>query len=145
MKNDPNVVWGDVNLAEAPIRTAADGTPLNPGQGGWPTLRYFNAETGVGGAKVEQKTGLKICDEFKEPARMLEATKESMKMCNAGTGAGCDEEQLEFIGAWKGKPADALAAEVARIEDLLSEETQKKLKKQTKLLAKVSALAHDEL
>ena len=76
---------------------------------------------------------------------MVEATKESMKMCNAGTGAGCDEEQLEFIGAWKGKPADALAAEVARIEDLLSEETQKKLKKQTKLLAKVSALAHDEL
>ena len=98
MKNDPNVVWGDVNLAEAPIRTAADGTPLNPGQGGWPTLRYFNAETGVGGAKVEQKTGLKICDEFKEPARMVEATKESMKMCNAGTGAGSkDFSRMSFV------------------------------------------------
>ena len=138
-------MWGDVNLREAQIRTAADGTPLNPGMGGWPTLRYFNAETGVGGAVVEQKTSQKICDEFKVPERMVEATKECMKMCNAATGAGCDEEQLEYINTWKGLGADAVAAEVARIEDLLSEETQKKMKKQTKLLAKVSKLAHDEL
>ena len=60
-------------------------------------------------------------------------------------GAGCDEEQLEYINTWKGQGADAVAAEAARIEDLLSEETQKKMKKQTKLLAKVSKLAHDEL
>lgn len=145
MKNDPNVVFGDINLREAPIRTAADGTALNPGMGGWPTLRYFNAETGVGGAIVEQKTNQKICDEFKVGARMIEATKECMKMCDAKTGKGCDEEQLAFFDTWKGKGQEELAAEVARIEDLLSETTQKKMKKQTKLLAKLSALGHDEL
>ena len=54
MKDDPLVVFGDVNLRDAPIRSAADGTALNPGMGGWPTLRYFNSETGPGGAVVEQ-------------------------------------------------------------------------------------------
>ena len=36
-------MFGDVNLKEGPVRVAADGTPQNPGAGGWPTLRYFNA------------------------------------------------------------------------------------------------------
>jgi len=28
------------------------GTPQNPGAGGWPTLRYFNTDTGYGGKKI---------------------------------------------------------------------------------------------
>ena len=39
--NDNNVAFGDVNLAEAQIRGNH-----NPGAGGWPTIRYFNQETG---------------------------------------------------------------------------------------------------
>mmetsp|Transcript_57714 Transcript_57714/g.135770 ORF Transcript_57714/g.135770 Transcript_57714/m.135770 type:complete len:86 (+) Transcript_57714:305-562(+) len=38
------------------------------GAGGWPTLKYFNAETGVQGAKYVQKTGQKVCDEMKVPS-----------------------------------------------------------------------------
>jgi len=52
-KNE-DVVFADVNLKEAPIR----GPPYNPGAGGWPTIRYFNAKTGPDGAPYEKKTDL---------------------------------------------------------------------------------------
>jgi len=147
MKDDPLVVFGDVNLREAPIRSAADGTPLNPGMGGWPTLRYFNSETGPGGAVVEQNTKQKICDEFKDGARMVEATKASMKICDAVSGAGCDPDEVTYFDAWREQGKGAIAAEAARLADLLSEETQKKMQGETRLLAKLSKSlgANDEL
>lgn len=114
--------------------------------GGWPTLLYFNSETGVGGARVEQKTSGKICDEFKDGGRMIEATKDCMKICDAKTGAGCDADEVAFFDTWRAQGAGAISDEMARITDLLTEETQKKMQKQTKLLAKLSKLAaHDEL
>ena len=70
-KNDEGVVFGDVNLREGRVTQSRDGTPQNPGAGGWPTLRYYNADTGPGGAPVERITNQKICDEFKIPQRMI--------------------------------------------------------------------------
>ena len=49
-KTDEGVVFGDVNLREGRVTQIRDGTPQNPGAGGWPTLRYYNADTGPGGA-----------------------------------------------------------------------------------------------
>ena len=49
-KDDAGVVFGDVNLREGRVTQSRDGTPQNPGAGGWPTLRYYNADTGPGGA-----------------------------------------------------------------------------------------------
>ena len=73
-KDDAGVVFGDVNLRESRVTQSRDGTPQNPGAGGWPTLRYYNADTGPGGAPVERITTQKICDEFKIPQRMIVAT-----------------------------------------------------------------------
>lgn len=42
---NPDVEFGDVAVGER-----IDG-PHNPGSGGWPTIRYFNKETGVAGEK----------------------------------------------------------------------------------------------
>ncbi len=70
-KDDAGVVFGDVNLREGRVTQSRDGTPQNPGAGGWPTLRYYNADTGPGGAPVERITNQKICDEFKIPQRMI--------------------------------------------------------------------------
>lgn len=39
--NNSQVVFGDINLSEQPIRGN-----YNPGAGGWPTIRYFNQRTG---------------------------------------------------------------------------------------------------
>ena len=73
-RNDEGVVFGDVNLREGHVTQSRDGTPQNPGAGGWPTLRYYNADTGPGGAPVERITNQKICDEFKIPQRMTPCT-----------------------------------------------------------------------
>lgn len=133
-----------MNLRDAQVRVAADGTPQNPGMGGWPTLRYFNKETGPGGAVVPQKTGGKICDEFKVPARMIEAVRDCMKVCDAATGEGCDDAEKAFFAAWKGRGAAAIKAELASIDDALSEATRKKLESDRNLLAKLVAASGGE-
>jgi len=38
------------------------------GRGGWPTLKYFNKQTGVAGAKYVQKQEGPVCEEMKVPA-----------------------------------------------------------------------------
>ena len=55
-----NVVFGDVNLQDAGNIPGKFGA----GQGGWPTVRYFNAETGYDGAPYKQKTSKSMCDEL---------------------------------------------------------------------------------
>lgn len=55
-----DVSFGDVNLEEVDIR----GPPHNPGRQGWPTIRYFNKETGISGADYVKKTNKPICKEL---------------------------------------------------------------------------------
>lgn len=38
--------------------------PFLPGSGGWPTVRYFNKETGYGGKAYPKKTDKAMCDEL---------------------------------------------------------------------------------
>ena len=70
----------------------------------------------------------------------------SRKVCDAVTKAGCDEDEAAYLDAWRGDAA-ARDAEAARLDDLLSDATQKKMKAQRKLLAKLAkvAAAKDEL
>ena len=42
---NPDVAFGDVNLAEDQVRETPVGGDHNPGAGGWPTVKYFNKET----------------------------------------------------------------------------------------------------
>lgn len=46
------------------------GTPQYAGEGGWPTIRYFNWWTGYGGAGYLQKTPLSVCDELSDLGRL---------------------------------------------------------------------------
>jgi len=55
------VSFADVNLSS---QNVGRGPPNNPGAGGWPTIRYFNQETGIDGASYEKKTGKSVCDEL---------------------------------------------------------------------------------
>jgi len=56
---NPAVSFGDINLSEEQIRGNH-----NPGAGGWPTVKYFNKQTGYDGQKYEQKTSDRICEEL---------------------------------------------------------------------------------
>ena len=47
------------NLSEEQVRGNH-----NPGAGGWPTIKYFNEETGVEGKAYTKKTSGAMCDEL---------------------------------------------------------------------------------
>ncbi len=46
------------------------------GAGGWPTLKFFNKETGLQGKNYVQKTSQKVCDEMKVPTMVAAWIKE---------------------------------------------------------------------
>ena len=61
------------------------------------------------------------------------------------TKAGCDDDEVEYLDTWRGDAA-ARDAEAARLDDLMSDATQKKMKAQRKLLAKLAKVStKDEL
>ena len=51
------------------------------GQGGWPTLKYFNKETGLAGAKYVQQTDKRVCDEMKDAAMVTAQVKAPCSSC----------------------------------------------------------------
>ena len=57
------MVFGDVNLRADPIRQI-HGTDIPVGTGGWPYMRYFNADTGYEGKQYEKQTSDRICVEL---------------------------------------------------------------------------------
>lgn len=116
------MVFGDVNLSENPIREAADGTQLNPGAGGWPTVRYFNKATGVGGAAYVKKTDKAMCDELKDVDNMITAVEEaaSTSVCSVADGAGCSDKEKDYIAKWKtGKTMEDYEKQEVRLQNML--------------------------
>mmetsp|Transcript_41955 Transcript_41955/g.85683 ORF Transcript_41955/g.85683 Transcript_41955/m.85683 type:complete len:88 (-) Transcript_41955:316-579(-) len=61
-----------VVLAEVNCREARDLAKIHQaGAGGWPTLKYFNKETGVAGLKYTQLTKDRVCEEMKKPEAVV--------------------------------------------------------------------------
>jgi len=61
---DDAVVFGDINLRNNGPRVGPNGGSLEPGKGGWPTVRYFNKETGYDGNAYTKVTNSKMCEEL---------------------------------------------------------------------------------
>jgi len=124
-QNNSLVAFGDVNLQEAPI-----GGPYQAGAGGWPTVRYFNKETGVGGAPYKKKTDGAMCDELGKDSYMTEyVTEQGMtSACDASSGEACTERELDFIGKWRGKPSADIAAQVTRLRGMAAGSMKSDLK-----------------
>lgn len=99
-----------------------NGKSQNPGAGGWPTLRYFNAKTGYEGAACPKKTEEAMCDEFGKPANMQACVEEmsGASLCDIAKPDGCTEKQVAYIEKWKTKGADAAKKEMARLEKIVA-------------------------
>jgi len=114
--NDNNVAFGDVNLAEHQIRGNH-----NPGAGGWPTIKYFNQETGYEGAAYEKKTSKSMCDELGDIEYMRAYIKDKSPACSIDdTSTGCSDKEIEFIQKWKSKDTSAVTKELGRLENMRS-------------------------
>lgn len=61
------MVFGEVNVRDDRMLGQKNGA----GQGGWPTLKYFNKDTGPEGMKYQQKTDQRVCEEMKD-SKMVE-------------------------------------------------------------------------
>lgn len=107
--------FGDVNLKEEPIRD------YGAGKGGWPTIRYFNKETGPEGAPYEKKTDQAMCDELgpKGDDYMTMYVEEAGKtsLCSL-SGAGCDEKSQKYIEKMKEKGAEEQKKQFERLSKM---------------------------
>jgi hypothetical protein len=128
--SNSDVVFGDVNLSEDQVRDI-NGEPQNPGQGGWPTLRYFNKETGYGGAKYVQKTGKRICEEMKDPDMVEAWVQEQGKtsLCSIADGnPGCSEREVGYITKAAGKSAEDRTKQLRRLSGMADKKMAPKAK-----------------
>lgn len=146
--SNDDVAFADINLQEAQIRGSH-----NPGRGGWPTIKYFNKETGYGGAHYKQKTDKSMCDELgPNESYMQEYVEEAGKasLCSL-EGKGCNEKEVDFIAKWKDKSAVEIAAEADRLEGMKGRPMRQKVKQwqnaRVRILQKLrtTASGNDEL
>lgn len=123
------------------------GPPHNPGAGGWPTLRYFNKETGIDGKTYEQKTGMRVCDEMKELNYMYDFIEEQGNtfLCSAVDGKGCNPEEMAFIEMLKD---DTLESYKEQLEELESDDGRTSYQEKKRKILKqfvANSEVHEEL
>lgn len=115
----------------------------------WPTIRYFNKETGKDGAPYEKKTDKAMCDELGDLDTMMEYIEEAAgtSLC-ALDGSGCDERSLNYLEKMKVKSKEDLEGQLKRLQGMegnsMKRELKDWLKKRIKLL-KTLVASHDEL
>jgi len=101
---NPDVKFGDIALSDGGPR---GGEGANPGGGGWPTIRYYNKETGTLGKSYEKKTDASMCDELGPKGGLMQPYVEeagSTSECSVvAPYAGCGDKQKKFIEKMAGK------------------------------------------
>ena len=104
--NNNHVAFGDVNLSQDPIRRN-----YSPGAGGWPTIRRFDAASGMDGVPYEKQTSMSMCDELgPDHSYLYDWVAEYAHPCSVVDESGCNERQLQYLqkqkqsndlGQWK--------------------------------------------
>lgn len=110
-------MFGDSALSD---NGARGGPGANPGAGGWPTVRYYNKETGVEGAAYEKKTDMAMCDELgpKGDTYLDEfiMEKANTSLCKATDPfTGCSDKEKKYIEKISAKSAEEQAAQQTRL------------------------------
>ena len=101
----------------------------NPGAGGWPTVRYFNKDTGVEGAPYTKKTSKAMCDELGDIEYMTAYVEEAggTSKC-ALDGTGCSERQVKYIEKMKAKGKEAQEKQFKRLDGMQDKDMTDELK-----------------
>jgi len=89
----------------------------NPGAGGWPTIKYFNKETGYEGAPYDKRTDKSMCDELGDDQYMEDYVTSAGKtsLCDVISRAGCSNKEDSFIDKWSSKDSVAVNKELTRL------------------------------
>lgn len=108
----------------------------SPGAGGWPTIRYFNEETGYEGGDYKKKTSDPMCTELGPGKPYLEeyiTEYGKTSLCSTQTEVGCSDKEKKFIATWKeklqtGASTDDLNKQIDRLEGMASGSMKAELK-----------------
>jgi len=142
---NPDVEFGDVAVGQQ-----IEG-PHNPGAGGWPTIRYFNKETGIDGSAYTKVTSGSMCDELGKDEHMTEYVEAYGKtsLCAAESLKGCGEKEVEYIGKMKARVADDQKKQLERLEGMdgsaMKPELKDWLDKRIKILKQLTSAPTGEL
>lgn len=125
-KDNSHVAFGDVNLSEEQVRGE-----YSPGQGGWPTIRYFNKETGYTGKPYPKKTSKAMCDELGDEKYMEEYVMEmgGVYACSIADLEGCSEKEKKYITKLKSSTEEYRTAQLTRLEGMSSGKMKPELMK----------------
>lgn len=151
--SNADVVFMDVNLSEERITEAPNGDAYGPGSGGWPTIRYFNSETGISGGAYEKKTDKSMCDELGTDDMMEALVEEygNTSTCSVASGEGCDEREVGFIAKAEQISLEDQKKYVARLDGMEGQSMKPELlawlKKRRKIVKQLVAAggSSDEL
>jgi len=141
-----DVAFGDINLSENPIRGNH-----NPGAGGWPTIRYFNKETGIAGGTYQKKTSQHMCDELGNDEMMTAYVEEyaGTSLCSIVDGTGCSEKEKKYIDKMSSTPFETLQENYTRLQkmspDSMNGELKDWLNKRKKIIKSLLETLSDEL
>lgn len=114
-----DVAFGDVNLSENGVREV-HGENQSPGSGGWPTIRYFNKDTGYGGAPYTKKTDKAMCDELGDEEYMQAYVEEMGKtnLCSVTDPHNCSDKEKDYIEKMKDVEASKIEKQITRLEGM---------------------------
>lgn len=144
-----DVAFMDVNLAEEGIREGPNGEPYNPGAGGWPTVRYFNKETGIAGGTYKKMTSEPMCTELGDEERMIDYVADygNTGTCAVDTTKGCNEKEVGYIAKQKPKSNDELKAQFDRLVSMegssMTPDLLSWLKKRKRILKQLMTVAEE--
>lgn len=145
-KDSSDVSFMDVNLSEEAIRSGPDGEPYNPGAGGWPTIRYFNKETGIAGGTYVKKTSDPMCTELGNEDNMVDYIEEYGEIYTCAvddTEKGCTEKEIGYISKMKSKSESELTSQLDRLlameDSSMAPDLYSWLKKRKKILKQLIA------
>lgn len=92
-----------------------------PGTGGWPTIRYFNKNTGQFGDAYKKLTDKPMCEELLDRMRMIDYIEDYGNTVLCGLdGKHCNEKEAKYAEKWKEKPLDEVKNQLTRLEEMTS-------------------------
>jgi hypothetical protein len=116
-KGNDDVSFADVNLKDEASKTLSKHKYAgSPGNLGWPTIRYYNKETGMEGGDYIQKTKAKLSDELKKHENIISyiESRAGTTMCDLTDG--CDNSEKAFIRQFRDGGETAITRALSYIE-----------------------------
>lgn len=114
-KDHDYISFGEIDLSQESLREGH-----NVGIGGWPTLRYFNSNTGIAGESYQKKTNMKMAEELsdKEILESFLLDKSTSLLCKIDLMDKCDEKEQNYITLWNTKSRKEINDQIERLQQL---------------------------